>query len=171
MDVLTDSQKLDFLVNAVASLPKIEASLSAMVARVSTLEATVASLQKDVASLRSEVHDLKNRDNIREQERRHLSLRLMNFPGSDSETGLGKKVYDKLLKPILTTANSKGELPTTPQLGTVVVEIHRAGKFAAGAGKPPPPIIIRLASEAVRIAILKNKKSSTPPPPRRGPRS
>ncbi len=33
-----------------------------------------------------------------------------------------------------------------------------------GPGNLPPPIIIRLASEAVRPAILKNKKSSTPPP-------
>ena len=160
---MSDSQKLDFLINAVSPLPEIKANLQVMVARVAVLEATVEAQQKVITSLQSEVRALQISDNNREQERRNTSLRLFNFPGSNSETGLAKKVYDKLLKPILKAAHAKGEIPTTPQMDSVIEDIFRAGKFADGANKPPPPIIIKFASPSYRKAILLYKRNNTPP--------
>jgi len=92
------------------------------------------------------------------------ALRIFNFPGSDSETNLAAKVYDKLLKPILAAAKSKGDLTTLPQCANTIDDIFRVGKFAAGANKPPPPIVVKFSSPAVRLAILKNKRLHTPPP-------
>jgi uncharacterized coiled-coil protein SlyX len=164
MEKLSDSQKLDLILQSIAVLPKMQADLESMVARVTSLEAKVETQEKTIGYLRCEVRALQNRVNDHEQERRNLSLRLFHFPGSDSETGLAKKVYDKLLKPILKAAHAKGDLPTTPQVDNVIEEIYRAGRFAAGANKPPPPIIIKFVSPAVRKAILMHKRNNTPPP-------
>ena len=166
MDIsnLSDSQKLDFLVTAVVSLQQGQAKIENLVTRVQSLEVTVAAQSKTIASLQQEVKFLKERDNGREQQTRCNVLRLFNFPGSDSETNLAGKVYDKLLKPILAAAKSKGEISTLPQLPNTIEEAFRAGRFAAGANKPPPPVIIRFASPAIRLAVLKHKRNNTPPP-------
>ncbi len=168
---LSDSQKLDYLIGAIVEvkksqvgLEKGQANLEALVTRVATLEATVADQAKTILSLQMDVKFLKERDNSRDQLLRGNALRLFHFPGSDSEVNLASKVYDKLLKPILVAAKAKGEITTLPQVGSVIEEIYRAGKFANGANKPPPPIIIKFSSSAIRMAILKNKRLNTPPP-------
>lgn len=161
---LSDSQKLDFLINSIEEVKLKQSNLELLVTRVTTLEATVSAQQKAISDLQSEVKHLKERDNEREQDLRSNALRLFNFPGSDSETNLSGRVYEKLLKPILAAAKSKGDIATLPQVGNTIVEIFRVGKFAAGANKPPPPIVIKFASSAVRVAILKNKRNNTPPP-------
>ena len=161
---LSDSQKLDFLINSIEEVKLKQSNLELLVTRVTTLEATVSAQQKAISDLQSEVKHLKERDNEREQDLRSNALRLFNFPGSDSETNLSGRVYDKLLKPILAAAKSKGDIANLPQVGNTIVEIFRVGKFAAGANKPPPPIVIKFASSAVRVAILKNKRNNTPPP-------
>lgn len=156
---MTDSQKLDFLVSTVTEM---KASLDIAVKRVAALEVSVDTLSKTVATLREEVTTLKIRDNRREQQARGLSLRLFNFPGSDSETDLKSKIYEKLLKPILAAAKSKGDLPTLPQVNTTIDQCYRIGRFAAGANKPPPPIIVIFSSAAVRMAVLRNKRGNIP---------
>ena len=166
MDItnLSDSQKLDFLVTAVVSLQQGQAKIEQLVTRVQSLEVKVDSQDKLIASLQKEVKFLKERDNVREQQTRCNTLRLFNFPGSDSETNLAARVYEKLLKPILAAAKSKGDISTLPQLPNTIEEVFRAGRFAAGANKPPPPVIIRFTSSAIRLAVLKNKRNNTPPP-------
>jgi uncharacterized coiled-coil protein SlyX len=175
----SDSEKLDFLVAAVtetkasqATLEKKQANLELLVTRVAALESTVADQKQTITSLQEEVRQLKIRDNHREQQSRGLSLRLFNFPGSNDETELANKVYDRLLKPILVAAKAKGDLPQVgpktkgdppPLVGSVIESAFRVGKFAAGSNKPPPPIIIRFCSSAVRMAVLLNKRVSTPP--------
>lgn len=165
ISLLSDSQKLDFLVTSVVALQQGQNKLEQLVTRVQALETTVATQASIITSLQQEVKYLKERDNLREQQSRCSVLRLFNFPGSDSETNLAGKVYDKLLKPILAAAKSKGDISTLPQLGTTVEEAFRAGRFAAGSNKPPPPVIIRFTSPAIRLAVLKNKRNNTPPSP------
>jgi len=165
MDVaLSDSQKLDFLISSMVEVKKSQANLESLVTRVTSLEAKVALQDSAIASLQAEVKFLKERDNSREQQSRNNALRLYNFPGSDDETHLAGKVYDKVIKPILTAAKAKGDLSTLPQAGTTIENCFRVGRFAAGPNKPPPPIVIKFTTPAIRMAILKNKRNSTPPP-------
>jgi hypothetical protein len=165
----SDSQKLDFLVRTLAEVKTSQAamektceSFEILVKRVSVLESVVAEQSNTITHLQEEIKHLKDRDNMREQEKRDLSLRLFNLPGSDSETGLASKVYE-VLKPILTAAKANGDLPTLPQVGTTIEQVYRVGKFAAGVDKPPPPIVVKFSSEAIRMAVLKHKRINTPP--------
>lgn len=164
VSALSDSQKLDLLIKGQGKLEIEISDLKTIVTRVTTLEAIVTEQDNAIKSLQQEVRLLKDRDNVREQCSRGNALRLFNFPGSDSETNLASKVYDKLLKPILVAAKAKGDYPTVPQVGTTIEEVFRVGKFAHGSNKPPPPIIIKFSTPAVRIAVLKNKRVSTPSP-------
>ena len=163
MASLSDSQKLDLLITEIADVKKRQANIETLVKKVTTLETTVSEQGKLISTLQEEVKHLKERDNTREQTLRGNSLRLFNFPGSGSETNLAATVYDKLLKPILAAAKSKGDIATLPQMPNTISEVFRVGKFAAGANKPPPPIVIKFTTPAVRLAILKNKRLHTPP--------
>jgi len=161
---LSDSQKLDFLINSMSEVQKNQASLVQLVNRVTTLETRVAEQDKIIASMQAEMRLLKDRDNSRDQQSRGNALRIYNFPGSGDETNLAAKVYDRLLKPILAAAKSKGELPTLPQVGNTIENVYRVGKFAAGSNKPPPPLIVKFSSPAIRLAVLRNKRNNPPPP-------
>jgi len=161
---LSDSQKLDFLINSMTEVQKNQASLVQLVSRVTALETRVTEQDKTIASLQAEIKTLKDRDNNREQQSRGNALRIYNFPGSGDEVNLAAKVYEKLLKPILAAAKAKGELPTLPQVGNTIEDVYRTGKFAAGQNKPPPPIVVKFSSPAVRLAVLRNKRNNTPPP-------
>jgi len=161
---LSDSQKLDFLINSMVEVQKTQATIVQLVTRVNALETRVTEQDKIIAAMKEEIKVLKDHDNTRDLQSRGNALRLFHFPGSDSETNLATKVYDKLLKPILAAAKAKGDLATLPQVGNTIENIFRAGRFAAGANKPPPPIIIKFTSQAIRLAILKNKRNNIPPP-------
>jgi hypothetical protein len=161
---LSSDQKLDFLINSVITLQKDVSEMKGVIAKVATLEAKNTALEKTVRDLSLEVKQLKEQSNLREQQLRSNSIRLFNFPGSNDETGLAAKVYDKVLKPILAAAKAKGEISTLPQVGTTIEEVFRVGKFSAGPGKPPPPVLIKFSTSALRLAVLKNKRTSMPQP-------
>jgi len=162
--------KLDLILSEMASLKKSTAEIALLVTRVNTLETTVAAQQATINALNTDVKNLKDLVNFREQQHRSSTIRVFNFPGSDAETNLATKVYDRLFKPILAAAKQKGDLATLPQVGTTIENIYRAGKFAAGANKPPPPIVVKLSSTTIRMALLRNKRLNTPPPPEGGKR-
>jgi len=168
---LTSDQKLDVILSELASVKVMQQNIEKLVNRVSTLEtlvtsqaATISAYEGTIKSLVSEVKFLKDRSNAQDQNLKSNAVRLFNFPGSNDETGLHAKVYERILKPILVAAKAKGDLATVPQVNNVIEEVFRAGRFAAGSNKPPPPIIIKFVSSAVRLAVLKNKRTNIPPP-------
>ncbi len=129
---------------------------------MTTLKGTVAGLKKDVV-------DLKDQLNHRNQADKSLNLRIFGFPVTPEETGatdggegLKKRVYDRLLKPVLTAARTAGDVPTVPHAGTAVTSIYRAGKASANAR--PPPLVVKLASADLKIAVLRHKRRNLPPP-------
>ena len=132
-------KKLDLILGEIALLREKTDTIASLVAKVSSLEIKLAVSEATIVALSSEVKYLKDRDNARDQSDRQLSLRIFNVPGSNSETGLTSKVYEDVLKPLLSAAKSQGEIPTLPQVGTTIAECYRAGKFSPGSNKPPPP--------------------------------
>jgi hypothetical protein len=171
MTSLTSDQKLDHLLTAMASVQKTVDNIEALMVRVAALETKNKALEdrnlvleSSVKSLTLEVKQLKDHVNSREQESRVTAIRLFNFPGSNEEINLAGRIYDKILKPILQAAKSKGDISSIPQVGNTISDVFRVGRFAQGANKPPPPILIKLATPALRLAILRNKRNNTPPP-------
>ena len=168
---MSSDQKLDFLISAVMALQKTVANVEPLLAKVADLEAKNRALEESnknlkssLTSLSSDVRHLKDQMNVREQQLKNNAIRLFNFPGSNDETNLVSKVYDRILKPILAAAKAKGDLPSLPQANTCIEEVFRAGRFAAGKDKPPPAIIIKFSSPSARMAVLRNKRTSMPSP-------
>ena len=162
---LSTDEKLDFLIEEVKKLQKNTSEIAQLVSRVNTLEATVKEQASTISTLQKEVRHLKDHTNFTNQQTRALSLRLYNFPGSDSETGLINNVYDKVLKPLLVAGKAGGHISAVPQVGNTLTSAYRIGKFSPGVNKPPPPIILKFVSLPARLAILKSKRLHMPPPP------
>ena len=160
---LNSDQKLDLIISELASLKQQCAEIAHLATRVSSLEAKVEEQDATIKSLKADVLNLKIVSNIREQQLKSNNLRLLNFPGSNDETGLAAKVYE-VIKPLLAAAKKSDQIPTLPQLNNALEEVYRAGKFSPGSNKPPPPIVLKCSSALVRQAILKHKKQHLPPP-------
>ena len=171
MSQLTADQKLDLVLQEITSVKQLQLDIKHLVTRVATLETKVQAQddvikrhEETIKSLSTEVTSLKEKTNLQEQLQKGDAIRLFNFPGSNDETGLSSKVYDKILKPILQAAKSKGDLSSVPKLNDLIDDCFRVGRFSPGANKPPPPIIIKFISLDARLAILKNKRTNTPSP-------
>ena len=138
---------------------KIDTTLSEQQAKVSKLEA-------DVASINQEVYTLKNIVNSHEQDLRSATIRITGFPltqeekGARSSADLKKRLFDRLLCPILTVAFNRELQDVRPTIDNSIVSCYRLGAPAAKANSSPPPIVVKLCSSQVRINLLKCKKEA-----------
>jgi uncharacterized protein YfkK (UPF0435 family) len=146
------------------SMKKIEASNEKLQSKVSDLESKVDQLNKKVL-------DLQNIVNAREQDLRGLSVRISGIPFSDEEKAstdgkfLMKKVYDKLLLPVLNHAKAKNHIERIPSANNTIQQCYRVGAASARTGTgAPPPIVLKFANEAIRLTVLKNKRNGMPSP-------
>jgi hypothetical protein len=149
-----------------ASVKNIEASMSQVQAKVTVLETNVDKLNK-------QVYDLQNIVNSREQELRALSVRVTGFPFTEEEKAstdgkfLAKKVYDRILTPVLTQAKTKNHIERIPTLANTIQSCYRVGQATARTGTgAPPPVIIKLSNEVIKLALMRNKRQATPAPSR-----
>ena len=166
------------------SILNLEASINGQYAKMSQLvEALRAQLEaKDnqVAHLtnesklqREEINHLKFHLNNIQQAERGSNLRILGLsvPTEDIEAlgpskAIMKKVYDRLLKPVLTAAKAKNAIDTIPKFDNLLVSAHFAGKPTKDAqGRVlPAPILVKFANPDMRTVVLKHKKLSVPSP-------
>jgi hypothetical protein len=146
------------------SVKNIETSMSQVQSRVVVLEDNVAKLNK-------QVYDLQNVVNSREQELKSLSVRVTGFPFTDEEKAstdgkyLSKKIYDRILTPILNQAKTKNHIERVPTLANTIQSCFRVGQAAARTGTgAPPPVILKLSNDVIKLAIMRNKRQATPAP-------
>ena len=132
-------EKLDRIIGEMQLLRAHTEEIARLVNRVSVLETTVKDQATSIFNLKCEIRILKDSNNARDQQERCNSLRLFNFPGSDSETGLLNNVYDKVIKPLLVAAKASNLIPSVPQVGNTLSAAFRIGRFSPGSNKPPPP--------------------------------
>ena len=153
---LTLEDKVNHIFNMVN---KIDSSLSEQQVRVTKLET-------DMVDLTKEVHILKNIVNSHEQERRSTTIRITGFPLTEEEKGarssedLKKRVFERLLGPILNVAYDNGLTVTRPTISNTIVSCYRIGAAAAQANTSPPPLVVKLYSSEVRIHILLSKREA-----------
>jgi hypothetical protein len=120
--------------------------------------------------LNRQVYDLQNIVNLREQELRGLTIRINGFPYTDDEKSadskaLSKRVYDRILVPMLNYAKSRNEIDKIPTINNTISSCYRVGMASAKTNTAnPPPIVLKFINEHVRLAILKNKRQHTPAP-------
>jgi hypothetical protein len=190
-------QKLDFLMKMVSEImvntaatserfSALETAVASVDSKVDTIDAAFASYRKEtdnkLSAMQDEIVNVKTAANSRDQLLRMKSIKLAGLPISDEESKaadvekfLGKRVYDKILAPILTAARENDEIETVPTLAKTIEEIRRVKNWNQSSSntnipglhsKPsaPPIIIIKLCSPQIRLAILRYKKLNTPAP-------
>jgi hypothetical protein len=84
--------------------------------------------------------------------------------GPDANAANAKLAYEKIIRPILTSAKAKGKIASVPSLANTIVKAFRTAKLQPNQPCPPPPIIINLISQNVKIAIMSCKKGAIPIP-------
>jgi hypothetical protein len=148
----------------------IYASTNRMEAILSYQQVRVTNCETNVQLLNRQVYDLQNIVNLREQELRGLSIRINGFPYTEEEKtadnkSLMKRVYDRILLPMLNYAKSRNEIDKVPSITNTIASCYRVGPAAAKTNTAnPPPILLKFVNDTVRLAVLKNKRQHTPAP-------
>ena len=166
--------KLDQILHQLKALGPIQAAIEDVKISISDIKEDIKSVKFDVANhddrisaLERDMKDQKNFANQQQQLLRSLTLRLLNLPvvpgeADDNYAGLRARVYDTILKPLLTAAKTAKDLASVPQMSTVIEACFRplnvASSSSSSQSSPPPHVIIKLSSKPIKIAILKNRK-------------
>jgi hypothetical protein len=139
---------------------KISATLEEQQGRVVKLESEVHTLNKEVSSLKVIV-------NQHEQASRGSTIRITGFPLSPEERSarnsqaLSQRVFDRILQPILSVAQSSGLIDFTPTVSNTIINCFRVGSASARAdAQPPPPLVVKLVNPLLRVHILRSKKEA-----------
>ena len=127
---------------------------------------------KSVATAQSkEIFILKTKMNEFEQQDKARSLRIFGLRiTKEDDEALGtnkavvKRIYDRIVKPILTIAKSKNMIDSVPQLGNCLVEGYRVG-LPPKSDSATPPLVVKFLTKEIRDVVLKLKRENTPPPP------
>lgn len=193
----TADDKLNYLMSAMTELLSLNSVTQKKVieleARTEVLETSFTDLRGEVtqiktkmgaeiSALKSELNYVKTTQNARDQQQRSLSIKLSGLPITEDEKKavdpdkfLAKRIYDKLLKPILLAAKENGHIDVVPTLTNCISDVERFKIWtkpsapipgASASAKPPmiPIVIVRFTYADVRLAVLRNKKSNTPAP-------
>jgi len=193
----TADDKLNYLMSAMTELLLLNSVTQEKVieleARTEVLETSFTDLHgkvtqiktkmgAEISALKSELNYVKTTQNARDQQQSSLSIKLSGLPITEDEKKavdpdkfLAKRIYDKLLKPILLAAKENGHIDVVPTLTNCISDVERFKIWtkpsapipgASASAKPPmiPIVIIRFTYAHVRLAVLRNKKSNTPAP-------
>jgi hypothetical protein len=160
-------ENMRYLIQGMANT---QIQLSEMKTLLTSNQARIVQLEDQVTGLHGEVKQLKELVNSREQQSRSLTVRILGLPvtedelhGPDPASATAKTSYDRILRPILSAAKSKGKISTLPALQNTVNKAYRAAK-PTSASANPPPIILHLTSPAIKTAVFTSKRDSLPNP-------
>ena len=174
---MSSEAKLDLILQQLEQLKAlgpIQSSLEGLSKAMGEVKEDVRNLQYDVAdhhdqlaALERDMLEQKDVSNQQQQQLRALTLRLLNFPviageGDDNNPGLRARVYDTVLKPLLTAAKAAKDLSMVPQMATVIEACFRPFNAAANS-TGPQQVIIKLTSRPIKIAIMRQKKNLPKP--------
>ncbi len=156
---------LEILKTQSDEIKKVNTQLTEQLEKVKKLEATVTTLDGRVLSLEKENLKLKTELNNNAQLSKANTIRLLGYPSTDEESksvdggkAFFSSVFDRILRPILSVAASKGECSPVTHMSSAVYNIFRAGRPKPGTN--PPPIIITFTSPQFRLAVLRNKRNN-----------
>ena len=166
--------KIDTILRKMEELTALQIKVVELEDDVRVLNNKVSDLNSTVAKLNNEMTLLKEKDNDRDQQSRGNAVRLFGLAAGEEEDAtdparaLIKRVYDCIIKQVLTAAKANKQLDSVPSLANTIADAYRVGKAKqAIVGQPPPlplPIIVKFVSPAIRLAFLRNKKASLPSP-------
>ena len=173
---MSTEAKLDLILTQLKALGPIQATLEDLKSSICDVKQDVSHLQFEVSGhgdrllvLERQMQEQQDVANQHQQQLRSLTLRLLNFPvgpgeKDDNNAGLRARVYDTILKPLLTAAKVAKDLPSVPQMATAIKACFRPLNTAVQNPLDPPQVIIKLSTRPIKIALLKNRKNMPKPP-------
>ena len=175
--ILEKLEKLNLLDGVVSKLDQLTVTVNAVSSAVDLLAGKVQYNTDNIEFIRqefdnfktetrAELRSVKNTLNVREQQLRSAQVRVFNFPvAADDATALTARIYDRILRPLLSAAKTAGDLGSVPQVQNVVETCYRAFvQEEPEEGQPPPPVVIRFTNKQLKIAVLKQRRQSMPVP-------
>ena len=172
---MSSEAKLDLILHQLANLQAtvedFRSSIREVKEEVNAVRYEVDCHMDQLNKLESDMQEQKDASNQQQQQLRSLTLRLLNFPVTigekeDNNAGLRARVYDTILKPLLTAAKAAKDINSVPQAATLIEACFRPFNTTAASKSdddPPPHVIIKLSSRPFKIAILKNRKNMPKP--------
>jgi MbeD/MobD like len=149
-------------------LHKVNQRLDNQEERFTALETMLSATQKEnvflkeqLVNLDHEVKQLKTKINDVEMHQRSFNVRIFNVPldGDVNDTrNVAQQVYNRILKPILEGAVSKGRLSSVPAVDQLLETAH----ILPGKEGKPKPIICRFFNRFHRMLVLQLKKEFAP---------
>jgi hypothetical protein len=118
-------------------------------------------LKEDSLNKDHEIKQLKSKLNDVEMHQRSFNIRIFNFhlEGESNDTrNVMNQVYEKILKPVLEGAVSKGRLAAVPTVDSLLETAH----ILPGKEGKPKPIICRFFNRFHRMLFLQLKKEFAP---------
>jgi TolA-binding protein len=161
-------ENMKYLIQGMANT---QSQLSEMKTLLTSNQSRITQLEDQVCGLNGEVKQLKETVNLREQQARNLTVRILGLPvtedevnGPDPAASTARTAYERIIRPILSAAKTKGKISTLPALQNSVAKAYRTSKPTSASTNPPPPIILHLTSSSVKIAIFSARKDALPKP-------
>jgi hypothetical protein len=118
-------------------------------------------LKEKVQQQADEIMDLRNEMNDREAHARSWSIRVINLPlpaGQESDNNIVMRtVYQELVVPILTGAQTSGDITSIPTCEQIIEVAHILP--GRGANKP---VIVRFMSRFWRSLLFKHRREHAP---------
>ena len=151
-------KKLDSIMKGQAVADKQFAELRELLA---ANHARVTVVEEQMSSMLQEIKSLKETVNLREQQVRSLSIRVVGLPNQEDEN-TPKLIYDRVIKPMLVAAKEKNIIASVPQLSTAVLEAYRIRPRGGAVPSGSHPIRVKLATPALKSALFRVKKEALP---------
>jgi outer membrane murein-binding lipoprotein Lpp len=167
------SASIQQLITTVATLSTNVTTLTAKVDVIEKKLDTIEALQGNVNNLRTEVDKMKIDVNAIEQDSKACLVRVSGLSVSDAEMqqhgyekAIIKKVYDKLVKPILSAAKNNGDIDSVPTMLNVIEQGYIASRGAKDKqGRALPPILgVRFTNRYLRNTVMRLRRDHMPSP-------
>jgi hypothetical protein len=153
----------------IASVTTLTAKVDAMEKKLDAVEA----LQGTVNNLKQEAETMKVTMNALEQDAKACIVRVSGLAVSDAEMqqhgyekAIIKKVYDRIVKPILSAAKNNGDIESVPTMLNVIEQGYvasRGGKDKLGRALPPI-LAVRFTNRFLRNTVMRLRREHMPSP-------
>jgi hypothetical protein len=159
-------QSLQLLISSVTNLTaKVEAVEQKLVA-MEQFQLKVNTLEKDVVNIKTTVNNV-------DQDTRACVIRVSGLSVSDAdmeqhgyEKAVIKRVYDRIVKPILNVAKNNGTIDSVPTMLNVLEQGYVASKSIIDKqGRTLPPVLaVRFTNRFLRNTVLRLRRENMPSP-------
>jgi hypothetical protein len=147
----------------------INQKMDSCLSEIKAVNVRLDTCEADMKNAYSEIFKLKDQLNDMQQNNRALTVRIFGLPSTEDEASAdsgkvtAKLAYDRILKPILSSAKEKTFISSVPTLPNCITEAFRV-KSHNPTSTRPTPIILKLTSLSIKTALFRARSDALPSP-------